>query len=137
MANSNLRQKRHLYNKQAILEAARQIIAEKGLAGLSVRDLAQAIGYSHAALYEYFSSKDAIIDTLCQESWGRLANHLGSVTPDLPPSGQLLEMAKAYLDFTQKYPNDYLLMFATRQEQPQTFEDIAANATFAALLKTV
>ena len=55
------RTKRHLRTKQAILDAARQIIAEEGPAALSMRALADRIDYSAAGLYEYFGSKEEII----------------------------------------------------------------------------
>jgi AcrR family transcriptional regulator len=48
------RQRRHLRTKDAILDAARQIIAEEGADNLSMRGIAERIDYSAAGLYEYF-----------------------------------------------------------------------------------
>lgn len=40
------------------LDAARQVFAEKGLAGASTRDIAKAAGASEGLLYRYFPSKE-------------------------------------------------------------------------------
>ena len=54
------RQRRHLRTKDAILDAARQIIATEGAEKLSMRAIAKRIDYSPAGLYEYFGSKDVL-----------------------------------------------------------------------------
>lgn len=40
-----------------IMPVARQFFAEKGFAQTTIKDVANAVGLSHAALYSYFSSK--------------------------------------------------------------------------------
>lgn len=47
--------------KTRILREAAHIFAEKGYEGASMRDLAQALGLSKAALYHHFRSKEAIL----------------------------------------------------------------------------
>jgi AcrR family transcriptional regulator len=48
--------------KQAILQAAAPMIAQNGLNGVSIRDIAVAAGVSEALLYKHFPSKQAIYD---------------------------------------------------------------------------
>lgn len=134
MVISNKRQKRHLLNKQNILQAAREIIRERGVNGLSMRELADRVDYSHSGLYEYFSGKDEIIAVLCGESWERLTSQLNHTSPTLTPSEQLLKAAVAYLEFAHQHPDEYLLMFATRQTEGQSFEAITSHPTFNALM---
>jgi AcrR family transcriptional regulator len=50
--------------RQAILDAALDLFAEKGFFGTSLRDLASAVGVRESALYNYFPSKDALFDAL-------------------------------------------------------------------------
>jgi AcrR family transcriptional regulator len=63
--------------RQAILDAALDLFAEKGFFGTSLRDVAAAVGVRESALYNYFPSKDALFDTLIvadyQEKTERLA----------------------------------------------------------------
>ena len=50
--------------RQAILDAALDLFAEKGYFGTSLRDVATAVGVRESALYNYFASKDALFDAL-------------------------------------------------------------------------
>ncbi len=50
--------------RQAILEAALDLFAQKGFFGTSLRDVATAVGVRESALYNYFPSKDALFEAL-------------------------------------------------------------------------
>jgi AcrR family transcriptional regulator len=50
--------------RQAILDAALDLFAEKGFFGTSLRDVAAAVGVRESALYNYFAGKDALFDAL-------------------------------------------------------------------------
>ena len=50
--------------RQAILDAALDLFAEKGYFGTSLRDVATAVGVRESALYNYFASKDALFEAL-------------------------------------------------------------------------
>ena len=46
--------------KEAIVEAVRDVFAEKGFEGTTTRDLAKAAGVSEALLYKHFPSKESL-----------------------------------------------------------------------------
>ena len=50
--------------RQALLDAALDLFAEKGFFGTSLRDVATAVGVRESAIYNYFASKDALFDAL-------------------------------------------------------------------------
>jgi AcrR family transcriptional regulator len=50
--------------RQAILDAALRVFAEKGYFGSSLRDIATAVGVRESALYNYFPSKEALFEAL-------------------------------------------------------------------------
>lgn len=50
--------------RQAILDAALDLFADKGFFGTSLRDVAGAVGVRESALYNYFAGKDALFDAL-------------------------------------------------------------------------
>ncbi len=50
--------------RQAILDAALELFAQKGFFGTSLRDVASSVGVRESALYNYFPSKDALFDAL-------------------------------------------------------------------------
>jgi len=98
--------------RQDILQAARQIIAEEGAGALSIRGIAGRIGYSAAALYEYFSGKGAIAEALFVAGFGTLAEmleHIEQTEPD--PLVRLRTLGTAYRRFALGHPQEYGLMF--------------------------
>src|ERR1700741_3010941 len=50
--------------RQAILDAALDLFAEKGYFGTALRDIAAAVGVRESALYNYFPSKEALFSAL-------------------------------------------------------------------------
>lgn len=64
--------------RQAILDAALDLFAEKGFFGTSLRDVATAVGVRESALYNYFPGKDALFDAI-------LAAHQDSRLEQLAP----------------------------------------------------
>src|SRR5580693_6601953 len=50
--------------RQAILDAALHVFAEKGYFGSSLRDIATVVGVRESALYNYFRSKEALFEAL-------------------------------------------------------------------------
>ena len=53
--------------RQAILDAALDLFADKGFFGTSLRDVAGVVGVRESALYNYFAGKDALFDALLED----------------------------------------------------------------------
>jgi AcrR family transcriptional regulator len=109
--DSSPRERRHEKTRQAILDAARKIIATEGTEALSMRAIAQHIDYSPAGLYEYFDSKEEIIAAVCEQGHRRLTEYMQRADPRLPPAELLLQLGLAYVDFAVRNPDFFLLMF--------------------------
>lgn len=62
--NQRLKEER----RRALLEAARQVFARKGLAASKMADLAAAAGISHGLVYHYFPDKEAVFAALVGEA---------------------------------------------------------------------
>src|ERR1700749_3423025 len=60
------------HKRELILDAAKQIFAEEGLEGASLRAIAVRAGYTPAALYFHFESKEAIYAEVLQASLASL-----------------------------------------------------------------
>src|SRR5258707_2188791 len=50
--------------RAAIIQAVRQIFAEKGFAGTTTRELAEAAGVSEALLFKHFPNKEALFSAM-------------------------------------------------------------------------
>lgn len=64
--------------RRAVLDTARRLFAERGYAGASLQDIADAAGVTKANVYYYFRTKDAILDALLEERISSLENALAT-----------------------------------------------------------
>jgi AcrR family transcriptional regulator len=112
------RSRRYRRTQQAILNAAREIIRSEGMAALSMRAIAERIDYSAATLYEYFTSKEEIVETVCGQGQQMLYEYLAKVDAGLATSDYFQQLGLAYIRFALENPDHFLIMFtfaATRQ----------------------
>jgi AcrR family transcriptional regulator len=72
--------------RQALLDAALELFAEKGYFGTSLRDIAGHVGVRESALYNYFPSKESLFEAVVladrQETAERLAPFLDASIDD-------------------------------------------------------
>lgn len=99
-----------------ILDAARRIVTRDGLHALSMRKLAESIGYSPASLYLYFDSRDAIARALGREGFVQLLAHLEPFTTIDDPRERLHALAHAYVAFGCAHQQTYRLMYREAEE---------------------
>jgi AcrR family transcriptional regulator len=64
------------HTREEIMDAARRVVLERGIAGTTLEAVARAVGMSKAALYYYFPSKDALLFALVFEV---IANHARTI----------------------------------------------------------
>ena len=62
--------------KQQVLDASIALVAESGLAGLSMREVARRAGVSHQAPYHHFADKAAIVAALVERGFAMLTLRL-------------------------------------------------------------
>ncbi len=104
----------HKDNLEAqLLEKAVEIIANKGLAALSLRELGRCTNVSRMAPYHYFADKDALIYKIGQLGFGRLAERIqNEMAGHSEPLDQLKFALFGYLKFALEEPDFFRLMFA-------------------------
>lgn len=123
-----------------ILDAARRIVMREGIDMLSMRKIADAIGYSAASLYLHFESRDAIARALGREGFVQLLARLAPCAEIDEPRERLHALAHAYVAFGCAHPETYRLMFLPARAQgkdeegapPPPDEEIVAIATLFA-----
>jgi AcrR family transcriptional regulator len=137
MGKISPRQRRREKTKQAILETAQELVAEKGLDGLSIREIARRIDYSPAGLYEYFESKEDIVAAICANVWEQVNAAFKAVSPELPPTCRLVEMSLAYVKFAVNNPEQFLLVAGAAPSALPALDESADNSPYPLLLDTV
>ena len=113
--------------RQRLLEAAGEVIAEHGLDGATIDDIAARAGYSRGAFYSNFSDKLALLIAL---SDARLAAFSESTLPELltgRPEEQLAAVAR-WLAGTEPPLEVLLLVELARQRlrDPERAEELSA-----------
>jgi AcrR family transcriptional regulator len=99
------------HTRRSILDHASQLLAESGPDALSMRKLSQRIGASTIVLYTHFRDKQAILDELYIEGFGRLRADLASVPVHADPMQQVMALGRAYHGSAVANPTCYQLMF--------------------------
>ncbi|MDA3630264.1 TetR/AcrR family transcriptional regulator [Saccharopolyspora oryzae] len=67
----SLRERQKRQTRAAMLDAAAELIGERGFRETTIDDIAKAVGASRATLYSYFPSKDMIVREIVIEMWDR------------------------------------------------------------------
>jgi AcrR family transcriptional regulator len=97
--------------RSQILDAARVIVARHGFDALSMRKLAEVVGYSPASLYLHFAGRDAIGHALSVEGYTMLLTALRASDSVMDAHERLKAMAHAYVAFGLTHPEVYKLVF--------------------------
>jgi AcrR family transcriptional regulator len=94
------------------LDAAKQVFAEEGLEGASLRAIAVRAGYTPAALYFHFESKEAIYAEVLKSSLASLGATVDQAVARTRSSEQKLKAAAmAFFRFYADNPRDLDLGF--------------------------
>lgn len=76
------RQSRSRARVDAILQACKELIVERGSAGLKVQDIAARAGVTAGSMYQYFPNKTAIIEALTRQYMEEFRGTLGSTVAE-------------------------------------------------------
>lgn len=106
------RRERHDATRQEILDAAWTMVREEGLAALSLRPLAKAVGMQAQSLYTYFPSKHAIYDAMFAQANKELADRRRAVERGRgDPIDLLVRSSRVFVEFCLEDPVRYQLLF--------------------------
>jgi AcrR family transcriptional regulator len=99
--------------REALVEGALELIAEKGPGGLTIADAARAAGVSSAAPYRHFKDREELLAEVAVRGFERFAAALAHAwdagKPD--PIRGFERLGAAYLTFARREPAYYAAMF--------------------------
>jgi AcrR family transcriptional regulator len=116
---------RHEATRREILDTAWAIVRVDGLASLSLRALARAVGIEPQSLYTYFRSKNAVYDAMFLDGNRELLERLDAIEwPDDPR--EILRMsARVFVEFSADDAARHQLLFQRTipdfQPSPDTY----------------
>ena len=99
--------------KEALLQAALDLIAQKGAAGFTFADAARMAGVSPAAPYRHFRDRDELLASIAQRGFEQFETQLAAAWDDGRPDTVTAfeRVGKAYLRFAREEPASYSAMF--------------------------
>ena len=114
----------------ALLNASVDIIRAQGIAGLSLRKLADLVGVSRTAPYHHFKDKDALLAAVAGQGFEELSGLLSQAVndDDAPLNTKLEQAVMGYLDFATQHPTQYELMFGQALWQDTQHESFQRTA---------
>lgn len=101
----------HDETSQALLTAARRLLADHGPEALTVRRIASEAGMSTMNVYSRFGGKDGVIDELYADGYRRLIDAIDAVPASDDVTAELLAVADTYRSFAIEHPTYYGIMF--------------------------
>jgi AcrR family transcriptional regulator len=102
--------------REALIDAALALIAEKGPASFTIAEAARLAGVSPAAPYRHFRDAEALLAEVAQRGFERLAASLATAWNEGRPHplAAFEALGRAYLGFARTDPAYYAAMFETR-----------------------
>ena len=99
--------------RNSLLVAGESLLEKKGVAAVSLRELAKEAGVSHTAPYRHFSDKAALLNELGTIQYSRLADEMDRCVAEFEkdPAKQLSAAASAYVNLAINHPQMTNLIF--------------------------
>jgi len=115
--------------RQALVEAALTLIAEKGPQGFTLSEAAKAADVTPAAVYRHFAGRDDLLAEVARQGFDIFAALMDFAWNEGQPSALAAfeSTGRAYLAFARKYPGHYQAMFESGL-QPANHPDLAQVA---------
>ena len=121
--------------REAILEAAKNIVLKEGWQAVSIRKIADAIGYSLPVVYNHFENKDAILEEFVKQGFDLLSEvMLATKAQHAEPTAQLTHMAIAYFEFAFAQREYYQMMFGLGMPSCDRVNQISEIGRFSSIL---
>lgn len=98
--------------KEMILDGAQALFAEKGVKGTTIGDIAAKIGIGKPILYQFFASKDEILEAVILREIEKLKQSLKQRISD--QEDPLIKMAKMWENALEYYEQDDFLIHILR-----------------------
>jgi AcrR family transcriptional regulator len=124
--------------REALIEASESLLAERGVEGFSLREVARRSGVSPAAPAHHFGDAAGLLAAVATLAFDGLTAALvaGNARGGADPVARLREQGVGYVGFALRHPGRFGLMFRAGLQKDEAFER-SAHAAFQALEQAV
>ncbi len=133
----------HGHLREALIEAAVDLVAEQDIGAVSLRAVARRAGVTNAAPYHHFKDKRALLAAVAAEGFRVLQDAVLAAHAEVAnatPEEQLEQLGMAYITFAISHPAHYQVMFRTDLHgggEPDEVLEQRAMGTFEFLMERV
>ncbi len=122
---------RSVETESAIVEAARNIVAEGGYPTLSMRSVADRVGLTATAIYHYFDSKDELVTRVVQSGYHRFGEYFSQAADQHPVGSleRLLALGDAYVRFALEN-QEYFRVLYNIQARPREVQELPGGGGY-------
>lgn len=99
--------------REMVLNAAKHIITEEGLAALTVRKIALEIGYTVGTIYMVFANMQELVLYVKADTLEELIEQTPNITLHNPIEPQIFALADYYLSFASQNYNRWYILFGS------------------------
>ena len=118
--------------RRALLDEALVTIRDKGVDGLTLREIGARLGVSRSALYRHFADKQALLTTVATEGFRTLCQQLVAGWEEGGGrEAAFRSMGVAYIRFAVANPSHYRVMFSRFVDPPPRDSELATEAVGA------
>jgi AcrR family transcriptional regulator len=129
----------HADVETAILEAARDLLADGGITGLSMRQIADRVGVTATAIYHYFDGKQEIVNRVVISAFERFGAYLKDAMAEHPVGSieRLHSLGEAYIRFAFENDAYFRVIFSIQPKSHAGLDGIPEGGGYHLLRKTV
>ncbi|HEX3805164.1 MAG TPA: TetR/AcrR family transcriptional regulator [Gaiellaceae bacterium] len=111
--------------RRLILDAAVRVFAAQGYDAARVGDIAKEAGVAYGLVYHYYGSKDAVLEAVFREAWGRLMSAISvAVESGTPAPEQLALVVKIVLRAWRDDPDLVRLLLREVTRSPHIQDEL-------------
>ncbi len=128
---------RESLSRAVVVDAARELLMQDGLGGLSLRRLASRLDVTAAALYAYVDNKRDLLEAVIETEFARLIDEFQRYEYG-DPITRMCNMSWAYVNYAQHNPRVFRTMFLFRAQltsEPTGSDFAMATQAFMAARK--
>ncbi len=100
--------------KEDLVASAAQVLAEEGLSGFSLREVARRTGVSHAAPGHHFGSAEVLLSHVAAQGFNVLADNVAEAAEGVEDPGEkMIAAGKAYIRTALDNPGHFSVMMGS------------------------
>ena len=125
-------------SRDKILDAAEHLFAQRGYAGVGLREVAEAVGLGKSSLFHHFKNKPELYAAVCGRILARIGWRLGeALARGGSPVERLERLLDELVDVLAGHPNDARLLLRSLFEDDDLAGDTAEERAVQAALEGI